>query len=377
MKLFVISLFLLSSLLNNVCAQTGTSIIHNYKMNISKINSIEYAVQRIDTFGDGSVWNHTGKVLFHRNAKSNLLGINFVAHRPDLNISYFYNGNILFDLDNKRKTFSIIKNPYLPMVLGSPTGQLLVEELIHIDSTYKNVDYRLDSQDIIIHLQYPDQPQIDIFNRCTDLFIDRKTGIARIVRTSMVRGGRKWITRKLLSQVHVNGDVQIQELQNPSFLADYSPISTVHAPAKESKLIGRLAPAFQLKSFTKTMVKIRSYKGKLVVLDFWSASCTPCIVTMPKLQNIQDKYKEKLVVIGVLLDSDANTIHIAKDIVHRQKVKYINAIGGKNEILMYHIKSFPKYVVINAQGKVILDKEGGNSIYSVITTINNELNNMK
>jgi thiol-disulfide isomerase/thioredoxin len=350
-------------------AQTGADRLRTYRTTIAALSAADYEVQRIDTFGDGSVWNHTGQVVLQRNSKSKLLGISFFAHRPDMGASYFYNGNVGFDLDDKAKTFRVVKEPYAPSVFGSPTGQMLVEELVTIDSTYQHVTYSPSPQGGVLHLRYPDQPEVDIFNRRTDLVLDGATGLVRLVRTSMVRGGRTWITRKLLSQVHLNAAARTQELQNPAFLADYSPVLPATAPVAASSLLGRPAPPFQLLSLAKTVTKLQAYQGKVVVLDFWETACAPCITSMPKLQQMQDSYPGQVVVIGVLLDPTKGAATRAAGILRRQQANYLNVVGTKVEETAYHVTSFPHYVVIGKDGKVVLDKEGGSQVEAVAAAV--------
>jgi thiol-disulfide isomerase/thioredoxin len=350
-------------------AQTGADRLRTYRTTIAALQAADYQVQRIDTFGDGNVWNHTGQVMLQRNPKSKLLGISFFAHRPDMGASYYYNGKVGFDLDDKAKTFQVVKEPYAPSVFGSPTGQLLVEELVTIDSTYQSVTYSPSPQGGVLHLRYPDQPQVDIFNRQTDLVLDGATGLVRIVRTSMVRGGRTWVTRKLLSQVHLNAATQTQALQNPAFLADYSPVLPVTAPVTPSSLLGQPAPPFQLPSFSKKVFLLQAYQGKVVVLDFWETACAPCITSMPKLQQLQDAYPGQVVVIGVLLDASQGAMAHAQGILSRQQAHYLNVVGTKAEETAYHVTGFPRYVVISKEGKVVLDKEGGSNIEAVATAV--------
>jgi len=47
-------------------------------------------------------------------------------------------------------------------------------------------------------------------------------------------------------------------------------------------------------------VKIEDYKGKVVLIDFWTYTCINCIRTLPYLTDWDEKYKDKgLVIIGV------------------------------------------------------------------------------
>ena len=48
---------------------------------------------------------------------------------------------------------------------------------------------------------------------------------------------------------------------------------------------------------------VESHRGKVVVLDYWSTSCPPCLVEFPNLVALDEKYTDdKLVCISVSLD---------------------------------------------------------------------------
>lgn len=62
---------------------------------------------------------------------------------------------------------------------------------------------------------------------------------------------------------------------------------------------GQRAPDVSFVDFDGGTHKLSDFAGKAVVLDFWAAWCPFCIEEMPELQKAQDKYKDKLVMIGV------------------------------------------------------------------------------
>ena len=50
---------------------------------------------------------------------------------------------------------------------------------------------------------------------------------------------------------------------------------------------------------------LSAYKGKVVYLDFWASWCTPCRLSFPWMNEIQQTYGARgLVVIGVNVDHD-------------------------------------------------------------------------
>src|ERR1700730_13264442 len=71
-------------------------------------------------------------------------------------------------------------------------------------------------------------------------------------------------------------------------------------PRKE--WLGRPAPDFKLSDLNGNSVALSSMRGKIVLLDFWSISCGPCIREMPMIEATGESHKGDLVVWGVSFD---------------------------------------------------------------------------
>ena len=254
-------------------------------------------------------------------------------------------------------------------MLGSPPGQMLVEELLAIDPTYEMVTYRRGApgEGGVLRLKYPDQPALDVLERYTYVTVEEASGLPRCVRTSVVRGGGHRVTRKVLSTLRLDDASSAAALHAPAFLTAYTPVVPVPRSVANPSFAGRLAPAFRLLSLAQKPVQLRAFRGKVVVLDFWETSCIPCVKAMPQLQQLQDQYGDKVVVIGVLLDPGAS--ERAQGILRRQQARYLNVVGTKVEESAHQVRSFPRYVVVGKDGKVLSDKEEGLHMEAVIKAV--------
>lgn len=67
--------------------------------------------------------------------------------------------------------------------------------------------------------------------------------------------------------------------------------------------IGRTAPDFELPDTTGNMVKLSSFLGKYVLLDFWASWCGPCRAENPNLVKIYQQFStQNFTIVGVSLD---------------------------------------------------------------------------
>jgi len=67
--------------------------------------------------------------------------------------------------------------------------------------------------------------------------------------------------------------------------------------------VGQRAPDFTVSDSGRT-VRLDSFKGKVVVLNFWATWCAPCIQELPTLIAMQRRVPD-VVVLAVSIDEDA------------------------------------------------------------------------
>ncbi len=68
-------------------------------------------------------------------------------------------------------------------------------------------------------------------------------------------------------------------------------------------LVHKPAPQFVRTGLTGKQVDLKSYRGKVVLLNFWATWCAPCQVELPRFEAWQKKYGPKgLQVLAVSMD---------------------------------------------------------------------------
>ena len=141
-------------------------------------------------------------------------------------------------------------------------------------------------------------------------------------------------------------------------VADFEPMS---AEQLQQRLIGRAAPPFTTLNLEGKEVTLASFKGKVVLLDFWATFCGPCIMSMPHIQKLSEKYaKEPVVIAGVNGDtlppatqpaSPAARFKPIADFVKSRKLTYLQLMDPEGTIAGdYRVEGIPVVFLIDKEG---------------------------
>jgi len=57
--------------------------------------------------------------------------------------------------------------------------------------------------------------------------------------------------------------------------------------------VGQFAPDFALPDLDGTLRRLSDYRGKVVLLNFWSTWCTPCREEMPSMERAYERLRKK------------------------------------------------------------------------------------
>ena len=116
---------------------------------------------------------------------------------------------------------------------------------------------------------------------------------------------------------------------------------------------------FTLKDMNGKDVRLSSYKGKVILLDFWATWCGPCKVEIPWFVEFQQKYAARgLQVIGVSVD---DTVDKLKPYVAQLKMNYIVLQGLNHDDVQDAygpLWGIPVTAVISRDGRICAQHTG-------------------
>jgi thiol-disulfide isomerase/thioredoxin len=132
-------------------------------------------------------------------------------------------------------------------------------------------------------------------------------------------------------------------------------------PAAASAQQGVAAPDFSLTDLNGRPLALSSYRGKVVLLDFWATWCVPCREEIPHLIDLQNKYgSQGLQIVGVSMDDSPEPV---RDFYQHFKMNYPVVMGDARTGELYGgVLGLPIAFVVGPDGKITSKHIGATDI---------------
>lgn len=116
------------------------------------------------------------------------------------------------------------------------------------------------------------------------------------------------------------------------------------------------APSFKLKDVKGNEVSLESYRGKVVVLNFWTKTCGPCMEEMPEIADLARilEPKKDVAVVTVSTDETAQEAHETLKAVLRGEPPFPILMDPNLEVVQakYGTSLYPETWIIDKNGVI-------------------------
>ena len=132
-----------------------------------------------------------------------------------------------------------------------------------------------------------------------------------------------------------------------------------HAPKAE---LGKMCVDREMYDLEGKVYRLADFRGKYVLVAFWSRGCVHCIANLPIMAEFQERHKDKLVMINLTTDED----EAWRTCKFNNRITWLNLSDGVSRYGLaksYEIEALPTYVLISPEGKWIKKWRGSDDIF--------------
>ena len=120
------------------------------------------------------------------------------------------------------------------------------------------------------------------------------------------------------------------------------------------------APDFTVTDYEGNEVKLSDYKGKPVVLNFWTTWCYYCMVEMPDFNEAYKEYPDVQFLMVNATGGNGETVESAKAYIEQEQYDFDVFFDTlhRNAVRTYSVTSYPQTLFIDKNGNIVSHRMG-------------------
>ncbi len=156
----------------------------------------------------------------------------------------------------------------------------------------------------------------------------------------------------------------------------YPPLEKFFKEREEKRIlskavaIGSVAPDFEYPAVNGKMMGPATFRGKILLIDFWASWCGPCRAEIPNLKQVYAKYKDKGVeFLSVSIDKGSAEWKRAMDQEEMDWPQILAPNSGNEITKLYQFSGIPFIILLDKDGKIKAKNLRGEMLEKAIETL--------
>jgi peroxiredoxin len=136
-------------------------------------------------------------------------------------------------------------------------------------------------------------------------------------------------------------------------------VLTLFSQPSPNNSVGKKAAEFALPDVNGEEVALQSFRGKVVLLNFWATWCGPCREELPELDRVQEKFRKRgFAVVAVTVDNELENI---RSFLKKYSLK-LQALWDRRKKVAdaYAVEKMPSSYLIDRNGVIRFVHHGYN-----------------
>jgi peroxiredoxin len=122
-----------------------------------------------------------------------------------------------------------------------------------------------------------------------------------------------------------------------------------------ARMVGSAAPDFTVKDSDKTL-SLHDFKGKVVVLNFWTTWCAYCTPMESMLSDVRTKFSGRDDIVFLTINADEVESDVAPFLQNQKPGGILLFADGAKQA--FHVESIPTVLVLDQAGKIAYRTQG-------------------